>query len=245
MPLALAILALDALFLVHAAKTGRLCPWGYVILAIPIVGAVAYVIVELIPEWMGSVQGRQVCQRVAKTIEPEKRYNKLSDHLTMTDSVANRVALAEECLGLGKYDEAKRHYDAALAQPQGDNPAYMLGRARAEFGQGRPQKAISTLDTLKQFWPDYQSADGHMLYARALEDCGRVEEALDEYQALARYHSGAEPRVRCGLLLGKLGRTGDARTQFAEVIAQMHRAPKYIRRMQAEWIALAEKGLRV
>jgi hypothetical protein len=67
---------------------------------------------------------------------------------------------------------------------------------------------------------------------------------LSEYQAVAAYYAGAEARVRYGLLLDKAGRQAEAKTVLTEVLAQLKRAPKYVRRAQAEWIALAEKALR-
>lgn len=125
----------------------------------------------------------------------------------------------------------------------GEEPVYALGKARAEFGLERPQQAVATLDDLRARWPDYQSADGHLLYARALEACGRTEEALAEYQAVAAYYPGAEARVRYGLLLDKAGRPAEAKAVLAEVLVQLKRAPKYVRQVQAEWIALAERAL--
>jgi hypothetical protein len=126
----------------------------------------------------------------------------------------------------------------------GDDAIYALGKARAEFGIGHPQAAVATLDDLRRRWPDYQSADGHLLYARALEESGRIEDALTEYQAVANYCPGAEARVRYGLLLQKADRQAEARTVLTEVLSQLKRAPAYVKRAQAEWIALAEKTLR-
>jgi hypothetical protein len=94
-------------------------------------------------------------------------------------------------------------------------------------------------------FPDYQSAEGHLLYARALEEGGRTEEALIEFEALSHYYAGAEPRVRYGFLLRKLGRESEAKQVLADVLKQLRRAPKHVRKVQAEWIALAEKALRV
>ena len=107
-----------------------------------------------------------------------------------------------------------------------------------------PQDAVTTLDDLRRRWPDYQSADAHLLYARALEAAGRSQEALDEYQALSAYYPGAEPRVRYGLLLNLLGRRDEARTLFADVVKQLRRAPKHVRKLQGEWIAIAERESR-
>ena len=244
MPLALILGVLDVILVVHAAKTGRFSPWAYVILLIPVFGALAYVAVELVPEWFGGVQGQKARKRFVTTLDPERRYRALVDELAITDTIANREALAAECLALGKFEEAKRHFDEIVARPLGEEPVYFLGRARAEFGLGRPADAIATLDDLRRRWPDYQSADGHLLYARSLEGAGRTEEALAEFKALADYFPGAEARVRYGMLLGRLGREAEARRVLTDVLTHMRRAPKYVRKVQAEWIGLAEKALR-
>jgi hypothetical protein len=230
--------------IVHAAKTGRFWPWGYVILFIPGFGALAYVLVELLPEWFGSAQGQHARRRVVSTLDPEKRYRALTDQLDVADTIANRSVLADECLTLGKFGEAEGHYQHILALPMGDDAVYALGKARAQFGLGHPRDAVATLEDLRARWPDYQSADGHLLYARALEDSGHTAEALFEYQAVANYYPGAEARARYGLLLDKTGRKAEARVVFTELLTQLKRAPKYVRRVQAEWIALAEKALR-
>jgi hypothetical protein len=244
MPLGLILLLVDVGLIVHAAKTGRFWPWGYVILFLPGFGAIAYVLVELLPEWFGSAQGQHAQRRVVSTLDPERRYRALRDQFDVVDTIANRAALAEECLTLRKYQEAEGHYEHILTLPMGDDAAYALGKARAQFGDGRPQEAVATLDDLRQRWPAYQSAEGHLLYARALEESGHLDDALSEYQAVANYYPGAEARVRYGLLLSRMGRRTEATAILGEVVTRLKRAPKYVRRAEAEWAALAEKTLR-
>jgi hypothetical protein len=125
----------------------------------------------------------------------------------------------------------------------GNEPACALGKAQAEFGCNRPADALATLDDLQKRWPDFQSAEGHLIYARALAEVGRVDEALDEFHAVAAYFPGAEARVRYGMLLRMVGRTAEARLVFNELLLQMKRAPKYLRDAQAEWLSIAEKQL--
>ena len=98
-----------------------------------------------------------------------------------------------------------RHYDHILMLPLGGEPAYALGKAQAEFGRNRPAEALATLDDLQKRWPDFESAEGHLLYARSLAEVGRIDEALEEYYALVPYSPGAEARVRYGMLLRMVG----------------------------------------
>ena len=48
MPLLLTILALDAIFVLHAAMTERSCRW-LAATALPLIGALAYIVFEMIP----------------------------------------------------------------------------------------------------------------------------------------------------------------------------------------------------
>jgi hypothetical protein len=242
-PVALVILLLDITLIYHASRTGRLQPWAFIILMVPLIGSLAYICVELIPEWLSGPGAQQARKRVANRLDPEKLYRELSDRLAVSDSIANRAALAAECLKIARFDEAERHYDHILKLPMGGDPAYALGKANAQFSRNRPADAIATLDNLQEHWPDFQSAEGHLLYARALAEVGRIDEALEEFHAVAAYFPGAEARVRYGLLLGLVGRTADARVVFTELLIQMRRAPKYLREAQAEWLSIAEKQL--
>ena len=243
MPVALVIVLLDITLIYHASKTGRLQPWAFIILMVPFIGALAYIVVELIPEWFSSPGAQHARKRVADRLDPEKLYRELSDRLAGTDTIANRAALAAECLKIARFDEAERHYDHIINLPMGGEPAYALGKAQAQFARNRPADALATLDDLQKRWPDFQSAEGHLLYARALAEVGRVDEALEEYHAVAAYFSGAEARVRYGMLLRMVGRTAEARLVFTELLLQMRRAPKYLRDAQAEWLLIAEKQL--
>jgi hypothetical protein len=243
MPFALVILLLDITLVYHAARTGRLQPWAFIILGIPGIGALAYILVELLPEMLSGPGARQARRRVVNKLDPEKLYRELSDQLAVTDTIANRAALAAECLNIGRFDEAQHHYGHILKLPMGNDPFYALGKAKAEFGSNRVADVIATLDDLQKRWPDFQSAEGHLLYARALAETGRPDEALEEFRAVTAYFPGVEARVRYGLLLNLMGRTPEAKVVFAELLIQMKRAPKYLRKAQAEWLSIAEKQL--
>ena len=74
MPFALVLLLLDITLVYHAARTGRLQPWAFIILMIPALGALAYIVVELIPEMAGSPDVQRARRRVAsRTGRPPRR----------------------------------------------------------------------------------------------------------------------------------------------------------------------------
>lgn len=243
MPFAIVAILLDVALIYHAAKTGRLQPWAFIILMAPLIGGLAYIAVAIIPELVSGPAAQKARRSVANRLDPEKQYRALSDQLAGADTIANRVALATECLAIGRFEEAKGHYQHIMSLPMGDEPSYALGKAWAEFGLNRPADVVATLDALREHWPNFESAEGHLLYARALAACGRSEEALEEFDSVAQYFPGAEARVRYGEYLDLLGRSAEAKVVFAEVVVQMKRAPKYARQAQAEWLSIAERRL--
>jgi hypothetical protein len=243
MPFALVILLLDITLVYHASRTGRIQPWAFIILVVPFFGAMAYICVELIPAWFSSPGARQARQRVANKLDPDKRYRELSDRVAGSDTITNRANLAAECLNVARFDEAERHFDHILSLPMGEVPHYALGRAQAQFSAKRFTEALATLDDLQKRWPDFESPEGHLLYARALAELGRLEEAPDEFHAVSAYFPGAEATVRYGLLLKTVGRMAEARVVLNELLIRMRRAPRYLRSAQAEWLAIAEKQL--
>jgi hypothetical protein len=232
MPIILLLALINIVLIVHAARSGRFSPWGFIILMMPGIGALAYVTVELIPEWFRTYRGRQARKSVGRALDPDKHYRALKDQIELADTIANRAALAEECLALGRYREAEENYDVILARPMGD-------------GDDRFAETVVLLDQLRRRWPDFESAEGHLLYARALEESGRIADAADEYQAVSTYYAGAEARVRYGLALRKLGAEADAREILSDVVKRIELAPRYVRKTQAEWLAMARQALKV
>src|SRR5258705_228844 len=113
MPVALVIVLLDITLVYHAAKTGRLQPWAFIILMIPLVGAFAYIAVELIPEWFGSPGAQQARRRVAAKLDPEKRYRELSDRLPGAEA---RVRYGMLLKLVGRTAEARVIFNELLIQ---------------------------------------------------------------------------------------------------------------------------------
>ena len=237
----LLITILDVLLIVHAARTGRFMPWGFVILFLPGLGALVYMAFELAPEWFGSYGAQRARRSVAAALDPSRRYRALREELDVVDTVANRSALAEECLRIGRPQEALEHYEAILARPLGDEPAFLIGKARALVNLGRADEAVATLEEVRRRAPDFHSPEGHLLFARALEAAGRPDEALETYASVSHTFPGPEPRVREARLLERLGRREQARLIAEEVVRSLRRAPRHVQANEREWFALAKQ----
>ncbi len=237
------ILALQVLLVVHVIKTGRQTYWVFIVMMLPVVGAIAYVIVEILPEMAHSRAGRQVAKDLDSVVNPDRELRQLTREAARADTVENRFKLAKECLNKNRFDEARELLDGCLEGIHGEDPAILLALAKARFGLGDFAGTVEALDQVRQADPNFQSAEGHMLYARSLEGQGETERALYEFEALTGYFAGEEARCRYGLLLDRAGRRDEAREVFAEVVRSVDLAPKAYYRAQREWYEIARQQL--
>jgi len=244
MPLYLLIPAAQVFFIIHAVRTGRPYYWMMIILWLPLVGILAYVVFELLPNAHQSPTAQKTMRNAQKLVNPEGDYRKLAMQLENTPTVANKRALADECVRLGKLEEAERLYRDGMIGIHATDAALMLGIARVRFAQGDAAGTLKALDDLRAANPGFQSADAHMIYARSLEALSRNDEALGEYEALSHYFGGEEPKIRRALLLRKMGDAQAAQDAFADIKRSVERAPSFYRRNQREWYQLAKQNLK-
>ena len=230
--------------IVHVFRTGRSMYWAFAIFFLPAVGSIAYVLVELLPEWSGSIRGQRALRSVKKTINPHGELKRRELYLGMSGSVDAARHLARELVESGRFAEAAEHYENALTGLYEHDPDLLLGLAEAQFGDERFEDAQHTLERLNEKNPEYRSGPAHLLYARTLEKNGDLDDAETEYRAVARYFAGAEADVRCGRLLEKLGKTDEALNHYEEVLASAEIAPRHYRKAQKRWIAEARDAVK-
>ena len=229
--------------IVHVMKTGRPRYWCFILLiAPPGVGALAYIIVEILPELQNDFRARRALRGVRRTLNPDGDLRRRQMEHQLSGSVDAARHLASELMEKGRYAEAATHYRTALSGIYEHDPDLLLGLATAQFGDGDAAASKQTLDTLKETNPEYRSPDGHLLYAKSLEELGNLERAEEEYAALAGHYPGVEARIRYAQLLEHLDKQDMAREEYAAIIAAAELAPRHFRLAQKEWLVAAKAG---
>lgn len=241
MPALILTVALQVFCVVHLFRTGRNMTWLFLIILVPMVGSLAYLIVEVAPALRQSPGARRVLQRARKAFDPNRGVREGSLNYERSRNVDSAARLAAELTRAGRHEEAIRICTEARTGLFEDDPKILLALAAAQFAAARHADAIATLDYLREKNPSFRSADGHLVYARALEESGATQRALEEYAALVNYYPGAEARVRQAMLYKKLGDKTRALELFEAVLKDARLAPKHFRRSEREWIELAER----
>jgi hypothetical protein len=243
MPLLIALsAAIQALFIVHAHRTGRR-DWIWILLIVPIAGCVFYFFLEMLPDIRNSREGKKAVKTILKTIDPQMDLKQAAKELMISDNVQNKLNLASECIDQRLYEEAINLYQSSLKGIYQTDPRIMFSLAQAFFLNLDYAKTKETLDNLIATNPDFKSQEGHLLYARTLESLNDIDKAIDEYKVLINYYSGYEAKCRYALLLKKLGRLEESNTIFQEILKLSESVPKPYRKAQKAWIDIAKQNL--
>src|SRR3569832_1552271 len=232
---------IQVILIVHVIKTGRNQIWIWVLALLSIPGAIAYIVVELLPDVFRSRTAQRTARGCKKAMDPTADLRRYENEARVTGNVAAKQRYAEELTRQGRYDDAIAQYKQALTGLYEHDPNLMLGVARAQFGKGDAGSARATLDELIRMNPDFKSPEGHLLYARSLEEEGNIDKAIEEYRVLASSYPGAEAAVRYAQLLNSQGRSDEARKVARDLLEQARIAPAHYRKAQKSWLDAAQR----
>jgi hypothetical protein len=202
-------IAVQVGLIVHVIKTGRNMLWIWALALLPLVGAIAYVAVELLPELVGGRTARRAKSGMQRMIDPDRALRRASAEVEISGNVDARRRLAEEHLARGQYDAAIEVCQGGLRGIFEHDRSLLLGLARAQFGKQDFAAARTTLERLRQHNPEFKAADEQLLYARTLEAENALERAESAYGGYAALRTTAQAPRQTGA--GAAGAQGFAR----------------------------------
>lgn len=228
---------------IHVVRSGRPLYWIWLILIGSYIAVAIYVVIAIIPDLRHDPNGRRMTGKAMRVIDPQRRRRELQRQLQLADTVENRRHLAEECLAMDDYANARELYADLLKGMYATEPGFMLGLAQSQAGLGNYGEACATLEALGQANPGYKTSEGHLLYARCLEQLGELDAALEEYRVLADSYPGEEGRYRYGALLARTRRIDEARDVLRALLERARLMPGYYRRKEQPWLREARLEL--
>jgi hypothetical protein len=238
------VLFIQFCFAYHAMKTGRPYWWLFVIMGFPVMGCIMYYFIEIFPTTRESRSAEKAVRNIARSFNPDKGLRDRVADLDSCGSVANRIALAQECMSRGMYDEAEALYRSCLTGVHENDPDIIIGLANALAWKRSYAAVLPELQKLMERHAKFRVADVRMLLGEALEGTGELDKALAEFRVLADTWPGEEGRWRYGALLKRMGRNDEALEVFEGMLKRAQRMPRQYRDAQKEWLDLAAENSR-
>ncbi|URW76507.1 tetratricopeptide repeat protein [Sphingomonas donggukensis] len=238
-----AVIAMQIACIVHVIRNRRNQLWIMALFFLPVASAIAYFVVEVLPGMQGNRHVRTVKAAALAKIDPERELRAARDALDLSDTVANRVRVADALADLGRHDEAVAAYREALSRTTIGDAATRAKLARSLFETGDAAAALAMLDDLAPVTGQNETDRRAMLRARIFDHLGREDEALEIYADVVTRLPGEEARCRYAGLLLEQGYEGRARRVLEEVEARMKRLDRQQRAAEADMYAWATRKL--
>jgi hypothetical protein len=229
-------LGLQALCVFHCIRKSNQQKWIYIIVFLPLVGCIAYLFTEM---FTGS-QLRNAGSGLGTIINPTGSIRRLEANLRFADTFHNRVALADAYLAASHTAKAIELYEGSLTGAFEENE-HVLYQLIIAYSKEKRYEEIIELARKIYHLPQFPRSKGHILFALALEQCGRPDEAEKEFHIMNMRFSSFEARYQYGLFLNREGRNQEATHLFSEMIGEWPHLSPIERRHSRTWIALAKE----
>jgi hypothetical protein len=226
---------LQALAVIHFLRRRPDTYWLWIILVFGGLGALAYILVEVIPDVRLLRGAFQVFPR-------RKRIKALEAAIIDNPSIGNYEELGDLYLDDKQYARARECFDNVIARSDGIDPFYR--RALAELALNDYQAAAADLAKVVARDPkyDYQRAAG--LHAHALARTGDRESAAALFAEVTNTSTLSETQYHYASLLADEGRTPEAREWAERILRKKATMPDYIRRRERPWFRSARALLK-
>lgn len=243
----LTVILIQILCAVHCVRSGRNQGWLMVIIFLPLVGSLAYFVIEILPG-MGQTRELRAAKAAAvKAVDPEREVRAAQEAIEVADTAASRLALADRLTDLERWGEAIPHYEIGIAKAPRPERGAGFRLARAQYQAGRAVEARATIAALPETGSPSERDRTSLLLAKVLDEVGEHDAALALYGDVGERLPGGEAQCRAAALLLRLDRRDEARAMIEEVERRLKRIDRHERaahRDMYDWAARTLAELR-
>jgi hypothetical protein len=223
-------IALRVIAIIHFIRRRPNFFWLWIIL-IHWLGALAYILVEVIPDAGLLRSSFQVFPR-------RKRIHELERAILDNPSAGNYEELGLLYLDDGDFARARACYDKSIsARTDSPDPFYRRGIAEIELGDYAA--AVPDLERAVRADPDYDFHRAKGLLAWGYAQTGQPEKADAMFREATRISTISETYYHYALFLQSQGKIAEAREWAQKILDKKPTMPGYLRRRERVWFRRA------
>jgi hypothetical protein len=209
--------------------------WLFIIL-ISGLGALVYIVVEVIPD-------AGLLRQSFKVFPRRSRIRELESAVLDNPSAGNYEELAGLYLDEGNYARARRNYDKSISI-RADSPDPFYRRAIAEVHMADFAAALPDLERVVSQDPQYDFHLAAGLLAHVYANTGQTEKADSLFREVTKISTSSETYYNYACFLAAQHRTAEAREWAQRLLDKKRNMPGYLRRRERPWFRKASSLLR-
>lgn len=215
---------LTVLALIHFFRRRPDSVWLWVIIFFHGVGALVYIVMEVVPD-LG------LLRQTVDSFGRRKRVAQLQALVVQNPSIGNYEELADLYLEDGKYARARECYDKAIS-PRTELPDPFYRRGITEIHLGDFPAAVRDLEWIAARDPRYDSHRAMALLAHAYANTAQPEKADALFRQVTELSTLSETLLNYALFLESQRRPAEAREWVERVLASKATMPRYLQRRE-------------
>jgi len=236
-------IAMQVACIVHVFRHGRNTAWVMAIAFLPMIGIIAYFIVEIMPNLSRDRRVNRVKANIADSMDPERHVRAAREAVEFSDTVANLLNYGDALVERRRYDQALDQFRRAERKSPHNDSVIGMRIAETAHEAGHVDASLAALDSLPETGSQSERDRRDLLRAKLTEQDGRSAEALALYRSIVQRVPGDEVRCRIAALLIAMGDKAGARTVLREVEIRKKRTPPAMLQANAEMYDWAKRML--
>ena len=222
---------LQAAAILHFLRRRPDTYWLWIILAGGGLGALVYIVAELVPD-LGLLRGQ------FNTFPRRRRINELERIIIDNPAVGNQEELADLYLEEGKFARARELYDRVIS-PRLDSLDPRYRRAIAAVALNDAAAAVTDLEYVVAKDPKYDLHRAIGLLAHAYAKSGQADRADAAFRQATDISTQSETYYNYAAFLVEQHRPAEAREWAERILAKKATMPRYLRRRERPWFRKA------
>jgi hypothetical protein len=224
-------IVLQVIAIVHFIRRRPGGYWLWIIIFFGGLGALIYIVAEMIPD-------AGLLRQSFKVFPRRKRIHELESAILDNPSAGNYEELADLYLEEGKFSRARQCYDKAISS-RTDSPDPFYRRGITEIEMGDFAAAIPDLERVVAKDPKYDFQRAPALLAHAYANSGQPAKAEALFQEVTKVSTSSETYYNYACFLASQQRNGEAREWAKRILAKKPTMPAYQRRRERPWFRRA------
>jgi len=221
------IILLYAFCLYHAYTNRVDQKWMWIILIFPFLGSALY----LYDVFCTRDNINNVKEGVKSTLVPDHKTNKLEKHIKYTDTVANRIVLADEYAIKGNFIQALSLYKSCDEGLYEGDVHLLLKIVESSYLLEDYKAVIAFGDRIKK-QREFANSNEKAAYAWALHYENRSEEALKIFEELNISFSNYESRLAYARFLNLIDKRHEAKSLIAYMLEEIESMDSYEKKLK-------------
>lgn len=195
------------------------------------VGALVYIVVEVIPD-------AGLLRTSVQMFPRRRRIHELERAILDNPSAGNYEELGLLYLDDGNFSRARACYDTAISS-RSDSPDPFYRRGIAEIELGDFAAAVPDLERIVAADPGYDFHRAKGLLAHAYAKTGQADKADELFRQATKISTSSETYYNYALFLQSQGRGPEAREWARKILDKRPTMPGYLRRRERPWFRKA------